>query len=147
MTDEEVQDPAVYNAYVAQVRLDNVEVVRLLGERLADGPVEGDPEIEITAQYQRRGSGEVVVYRYDATCRLPGTDGTEVGRVHALVHVHTVSGEPGPDWVVERFGRTSGAFVAHPYVREAIGTTAHRVGFPGVVLPMIKALPPPVVEE
>lgn len=143
---EDVHDPAVYNAYVATVRLENVEVVSLHGERVDDVAAVGEPRFDITSRYQRREGGSVV-YRYDATCRLPGPDGAEVGRVHALVHVHTVSDEPGPDWVVERFGRTSGAFVAHPYVREAIGTTAHRVGFPGVVLPMIKALPPPVVEE
>lgn len=41
----------------------------------------------------------------------------------------------------ERFGATSGALMVHPYLRETIASMAQRIGFPGILLPMMTYQP------
>jgi hypothetical protein len=131
-------DPAAYNAFLEGLELADVEIVKLHAER-TNGGAAGKTKFDFTASY--RQDGAVVHYRYDVTAYVTGDEGTSLGNAAASVLVITrIAGAADPAFI-ERFGATSGALIAHPYLREAIASSALRIGFPGVLLPIIKHQP------
>jgi hypothetical protein len=84
---------------------------------------------------------DTIQYRFDVTAHFLDDSGATVGNSSASV-ILAARGAPTTDVAcIEYFGATSAALMVHPYLREAIGSTAQRIGFPGVLLPMIKYHP------
>jgi hypothetical protein len=131
-------DAAAHNAFVAGLELTGIELVKIGGERGATGAAT-QTRFDLTAGYLQ---DEHAIYcRYDAVAHITNEDGTDVGHASASVVIAARVAAGAEAACIERFGGTSGAFMAHPYLREAIASTAQRLGFPGVLLPMIKSQP------
>ena len=131
-------DAAVYNAYVAAVDVIEVEVARVLGERHAKGrPAES--HFALGSAFMR--DGDAVVYRYELKCTIVDDEAVELGHVDTVVLVHTQATVDVPDDVLQQFAGTSATMVAYPFLREVLASTAQRLGFPGVFLPLIKSGP------
>lgn len=131
-------DAAAYNTFVASLELTGIELVKIGGERGATG-VATQTRFDLTAGYMQ--DENAIHYRYDAVAHITNEDGTDFGHAAASVVVTARVAVAAEAACIERFGGTSGAFMAHPYLREAIASTAQRLGFPGVLLPMIKSQP------
>ena len=131
-------DASVYNAYIAGLLVHNIEVVRLYAERLA-AEEPSEVKFDTALGYARQGQG--VNYRYDVTARLVDAAGNDVAKVEVAAVLVTVSSAPSDEAAVARFAGTSGAMMAFPFLREATATTAQRIGFPGVMMPIIRATP------
>ncbi|HXL95426.1 MAG TPA: hypothetical protein VN969_41400 [Streptosporangiaceae bacterium] len=143
-TDATELDAPGYNAFVADLNLANVELISVHGERIAAGQVE-QTRFDLTAGYMTDAG--VVRFRYEVSAHLTDGAGVALGSAGAaiLVTVRTTR-EPGRAYI-EQFGATSGALIAHPYLREAVASTAQRIGFPGVLLPMVQHQPLSETEE
>jgi hypothetical protein len=130
-------EPATYNAFVGGLELAGIELVRVHGER-AEAGAAAQTRFDMSAGYMRDGG--VIHYRYDLTAHFTDDRGTALGSAAAsvLITAHTAAADTAS---IEQFGGTSGALMAHPYLREAIASTALRIGFPGVLLPLIKHQP------
>lgn len=126
-----------YNAFVTGLTLGQVEFVRVNGERLLPGRGT-ESRFELAGGYQRDGG--TVHYRYDLSAELLDEANGVLGRVEVSA-VLTAIGDVLDDRIVERFGATSGAMIVHPFLREAVASTASRVGFPGVLLPLMTVQP------
>jgi hypothetical protein len=131
-------DPVTYRAFVADLELASIELVKVHGERTADG-VAVQTRFDRTAGYMQ--DGVVIHYRYDLTAHFTDDHATALGSAAASVLITARATTAASAACIEQFGGTSGALVAHPYLREAIASTAQRIGFPGVLLPMIKYQP------
>jgi preprotein translocase subunit SecB len=131
-------DPTVYNAYIAGLAVRDVEVVRVYAERHAT--VEPSEVKFDTALGYARQEG-AVNYRYDVTARLVDAEGSDVARVEVAAVLVTESTSPSDEATVAQFAGTSGAMIAFPFLREAIATTAQRIGYPGVLMPIIRTNP------
>ena len=131
-------DVATYNAFVASLQLAGIELVKIHGERTAPGTA-AQTRFDLAAGYMQ-DSGSLQ-YRYDVTAYFLDETGTPLGNASAsaLLVAHNVIGTEAT--CIEHFGATSGALMAHPYLREVIASTAQRIGFPGVLLPTIKYQP------
>lgn len=115
-----------------------VEVVKLQAERLSDGTAE-KTAFDLAASYMQ--DKLVVRYRYDVRAHLTDEGGASRGSVAVSVLVTARKGGPADQNCVERFGATTGALIAHPYLREAVASSAQRIGFPGVLLPGLTSAP------
>ncbi|MCW2608438.1 MAG: hypothetical protein JWO60_3131 [Frankiales bacterium] len=138
-------DPQRYNTWLEGLSLSVIEVVAVQAERRRSGPAPA-------TQYQLGAGWSVeenwLFWRYDVTAHLTDDDGTDYGDVQASVLLRGQHrGDDTDPACMERFGATSGTIMAHPYLREVIATTALRLGFVGVMLPMITAQPDVVVAE
>lgn len=136
---DEVLGPDVeqYRVFVEGLELAGVEVVRVFGERRLAGHAP-QTRYSLGAGWQaERGS---VVWRYDVGAHLTDEADADFGGVEASVIVSARTDSSVDPACAEQFGGTSGAFIAHPYLREAIASTALRLGFVGVLLPMLKDL-------
>jgi hypothetical protein len=131
-------DPATYNAFVTDLELVGMELVKVHGERMAAG-TPAQAMFNVTLGYTQ--SDDLIHYRYDLAAHLTDDQGVMLGSAEASVLLTArTTGAVDPKYV-EHFGGTSGALMTHPYLREAIASTAQRIGFPGVLLPMIKHHP------
>ncbi len=128
-------DSATYNAFVADLELAGIELVKINGERTAGG-VATQTRFDLTATYMR-GEG-VIHYRYEAIAHLVDEHDTVLGNLAASIQVTVRSDIAVNEACILQFGGTSGALMAHPYLREVVASIAQRIGFPGVLLPMIK---------
>jgi hypothetical protein len=99
----------------------------------------------MTAGYMQDGA--VIHYRYDLTAHFTDDHGTALGSAAASVLITARATTAADTASIEQFGGTSGALVAHPYLREAIASTTLRIGFPGVLLPLIKHQPDATDED
>jgi hypothetical protein len=138
MTSAVEPDAAAYNAFVAGLELAGIELVKIGGERIAAG-VSSQVRFDLTAGYLQDENG--INYRYDASACITDEVGADLGRASASVVIAFRTAVSAEVICIERFGGISGAFIAHPYLREAIASTAQRLGFPGVLLPMITSQP------
>lgn len=131
-------DPATYNAFIDDVELVSIEVVRLHAERTIAGPVE-QTRFDLSASYMQDGA--IIHYRYDLSAHLTDNEGSTLGNAafSVVVTVHAASTVDAA--YIEQFGATSGALMAHPYLREAFASSAQRIGLPGALLPIIKYQP------
>jgi preprotein translocase subunit SecB len=128
-------NPATYNAFVDDLELASVELVKIHGERTAAG-VATQTRFDLEASYMR---GEAVIhYRYEVTAHFVDEHETVLGDATASVQITIRTGVAIDEACIEQFGGTSGALMAHPYLREAIASTAQRIGFQGVLLPALK---------
>jgi hypothetical protein len=122
-----------YNAFTAGLELAEIELVKIHGERAASG-LATQTRFDLTASYLQDET--TIHYRYDVTAHLTNDAGTSLGYVAASVVVTARATVEGDTTCIEQFGGTSGALMAYPYLREAIASTAQRIGFPGVLLSM-----------
>lgn len=135
---EATPDPAAYSAFVAALQLSGIEVVKIHGERTAPGTA-SQSRFDLTAGYMQDNG--TIHYRYEVTARFLNDAGTALGNASASVLLVTSADAAQDVACIEHFGSSSGALMAHPYLREAIASTAQRIGFPGILLPMIKYQP------
>jgi hypothetical protein len=106
------------------------------GRRLA---LPRKPKFDLMASYL--WDEAVIHYRYEVTAHFIDDHNTVLGCTTASVQITVRTNIAVDETCIEQFGGTSGALMAHPYLREAIASTAQRIGFPGVLLPMIKHQP------
>jgi hypothetical protein len=131
-------DTSAYNSFVAALRLTGIELIKVHGERMASGAA-SQSRFDLAVGYML-GDG-AIQYRYDLSAHFLDDAGIALGDASASVLL-IASNAPTTDVAfVEQFGATSGALMVHPYLREVIASTAQRIGFPGVLLPMIKHQP------
>ena len=79
------------------------------------------------------------MYRFRVDVELQDVDGNKLGKIGADVVATFQHGRDSVrDDVVARFGMTTATTLAYPYVRETVQSVANRMGFGGVVLPLIK---------
>jgi hypothetical protein len=131
-------DAPGYNAFVADLILANVELISVHGERIAAGRVER-ARFDLTAGYMTDAG--IARFRYEVSAHLTDDAGVALGSAGAAVLVTVRTAHAAGRAYIEQFGATSGALIAHPYLREAVASTAQRIGFPGVLLPMVKHQP------
>jgi hypothetical protein len=81
--------------------------------------------------------GEKIHYRYEVTAHFLDDTGKVLGNASASVLLVASGVSAFSAACFEHFGATSGALMAHPYLREAIASTVQRIGFPGILLPMM----------
>jgi hypothetical protein len=131
-------DAPAYNSFVAALQLMGIEAVKVHGERMASGAA-SQTRFDLAVGYML-GEG-AIQYRYDLAAHFLDDTGIALGSASASVLL-VASNAPTTDVAcIEHFGTTSGALMVHPYLREIIASTAQRIGFPGVLLPMIKHQP------
>lgn len=131
-------DPEAYNSFIAMLQLMGIDLVKVHGERIAPGSATQN-RFDLTAGYMINDT--VIQYRYDVAAHFLDDAGETVGNASSSV-ILVARDAPTTDVAcIEHFGATSGALMVHPYLRESIASTAQRVGFPGVFLPMIKYQP------
>lgn len=127
--------PEAYNTFVAGLTLVAVDVVKITAERRRSGHA---PVTRYALAAGWHAENAMILWRYDITAKLTDEEDTDFGTAEASVVIAAqCTGDVDPV-CAERFGGTSGAFMAHPYLREAIASTAQRLGFGGVLLPMLK---------
>ena len=127
-------DPAGYSSFIASVSLASVDVVAVDGERRSAGQP-SHTRFDLEAGYRLEDG--VVRYRFSVTGHLTDEEEEDYGHVGASVVV-TVNAPKSPDPAcVDLFGSTSATMIAQPYLRETIATTAQRIGFAGILLPML----------
>lgn len=127
-----------YNAFVSTLSLASIDLVAVSGERRSVG-VASRTRFDLQAGFQL--GDDAIRYRFDLTAHLTDDDAGDCGQVSASVII-TVSAPEGMDAAcAEQFGDTSATMLAHPFLREAIASTAQRIGFPGVLLPLVVRQP------
>ena len=131
-------DSATYNSFVADLELAGIELVKIYGERTAAG-VSTQTRFDLTASYIQDEA--VIHYRYEVTAHFVDDHDAVLGNAAASVQITVRTAIATTEACIEQFGGTSGALMAHPYLREAIASTAQRIGFQGVLLPTIKHQP------
>jgi hypothetical protein len=127
-----------YNAFITALQLAGIELVKIQGERTSPG---GSTQSQFNLSAGFMQDGEAIHYRYDVTVQFLDDTGNAVGNASASVLLVATGVSDFDTTCFERFGATSGALMAHPYLREAIAATAQRIGFPGVLLPMMTYKP------
>ncbi|GCD91205.1 hypothetical protein [Nocardioides sp. LS1] len=130
--------PEEYNAFVEALSLGSVETHRVLAERVGPGESE-EASFETRVGFMTGESS--AHWRYDASVTIVDSEGTALGTIEVAIVVtatyEDAAVSPSPE-VLARFGGTTAALIAHPYLRETIATAAQRIGFTGVTLPMLK---------
>jgi hypothetical protein len=127
-----------YNAFVADFELVGIELVKIHGERTSAG-VTAQTRFDITAGYIQDEA--IIHYRYEVAAYFVDDQDVALGSASASIQITIHTDIPVNPACIEQFGGTSGALMAHPYLREAIASTAQRIGFQGVLLPAIKHQP------
>jgi hypothetical protein len=79
-----------------------------------------------------------VFWRYDVTARLTDEAGTDFGSIEVGVMLTGRVSQPPSVECVTQFGGHDGMPIAYPFLREAIASTALRLGFTGILLPLQK---------
>jgi len=128
-------DPSVYNAFVDDLEIGGIELVKIHGERMAPGAAT-QTRFNLTASYMQEGP--LIHYRYEVTAHFVDGHAAVLGNASASIQVAVRTEIAVNTACIEQFGGTSGALMAHPYLREAVASTAQRIGFHGVLLPAIK---------
>lgn len=131
-------DISAYNSFVATLHLTGIELIKVHGERMASGAA-SQTRFDLTVGYMY--NDDEIQYRYDLVAHFLDDAGTALGNASASVLLVASSAPTTDAACIEHFGATSGALMVHPYLREVIASTAQRIGFPGVLLPMIKHQP------
>jgi hypothetical protein len=121
---------AAHDSFVADFGSAAIELVEVYGERTADG-VAAQSRFGLTAEYMRHDAD--IHYRYNLTAYFTDDFGTIIGRasVSVLVIIRMADGTDAA--YIANFGATSAALIARPHLREAISSTAERIGFPGIL--------------
>lgn len=114
------------------LELAGIETVKVQGERTAPGGA-CHSSFGLTAGYKQDGT--LIHYRFEVTAHFIGEDDAALGNAAATVLVTIRANEPVDEASVERFGETSAARIAYPFLSESIASIAQRIGFTGVVLP------------
>ncbi|WP_182113128.1 protein-export chaperone SecB [Actinotalea sp. JY-7876] len=115
-------------------RLTSVALVQLSGERRAAGLAPATKYNLDLAYYEE---GSTYLYRLTGRGDLTDAEGADYGHVEASV-VATFESCGWSTEQIESFGQSTAMRVAYPYVREALATTASRLGFAGVMLPPLE---------
>lgn len=131
-------DPEQYNAWVAGLAIEEVQLVKLAGER----KVAGEPA-SLGFGFTGGFANDAVHLRirYEVSAGVLAEDGTVLTDIEASVVVVLTMSERGTPECYNRFAGSNGALMAHPYLREVVQATAARLGHPGVIVPMATAIP------
>lgn len=141
MNDVEFAAPETeaYNAFVSGIEIEEIQLVHVSGER----KVAGEPA---NVGYSLGGGfhveGERLQLKYDVTASVLGTGSDVLSEIRASVVVVLKLATPGTPECYNLFAGTSGTLMVHPYLREIVQSTAARLGHQGLILPMVKAMPP-----
>lgn len=138
----DAEEPPVelYNEFIAGFELLGIDTVRVAGERRMSGQAP-QTHYSLGAGFDVNDDA-TVRFRYDVLAQLTDEEGkADYGSVEASVILSGRSTIHPDSRCLVRFGRTSGAFMTHPYLRELIATTAIRLGFTGVAMPLITSQP------
>jgi hypothetical protein len=127
-------DAEAYNRFVQSASLSGITVVALNGERRASGDAT-QTRFHVEAGFKTEG--DFILYRFDGVGRLTDQQETDYGEVSASVIVAVKVTEIPEPTFIEQFGATSAVMMAHPYLRETLASTALKMGFRGISLPMI----------
>lgn len=123
------------NSLVDAMKVVHIEVVSFSGQRVRPGPAPNST-FQVTIGAGMRD--ERLVYRFDVAATLNGKDGKEVGKVDvALAATFEMPPEFEPQaWLIERLGGTA-VHIAFPHLRENIQSLAARLGYLGVLMPVL----------
>ena len=131
-------DSSAYNSFVAGLHLMDIELIKVHGERMTSGAA-SQTRFDLAVGYMI--ADDAIQYRYDLSTYLLDDAGNVLGNASASILLVTANAPTTDVACIEHFGATSGALMVHPYLREVTASTAQRIGFPGVLLPMIKQQP------
>jgi len=126
-----------YNAFIHGSQLLGIDTTNLHADRLRPGAAP-------TTSYELESNFSVVdkslFLRFECTATLKGDDGEPVAHVRvAMVLAFSFVGPEPSVAVVQRFTENVGLMMITPNLREAIHSTALRLGYTGVTLPIMKA--------
>jgi hypothetical protein len=131
-------EASVYNAFVAALQLTGIELIKVHAERTTSGAA-SQTRFDLAVGYM--SGDDAIQYRYDLAAHFLDDTGTTLGYASVSFLLIASSAATADVACIEHFGATSGALMVHPYLREVTASTAQRIGFPGVLLPMIKHQP------
>jgi hypothetical protein len=137
-------DSSAYNSFVAGLHLMGIELIKVHGERMISGAA-SQTRFDLAVGYMI--ADDAIQYRYDLSTYLLDDAGNVLGNASASILLVTANAPTTDVACIEHFGATSGALMVHPYLREVTASTAQRMGFPGVLLPMIKQQPGEAVTD
>lgn len=127
-----------YNTFVADLDLAGIDLIKIHGERTSPG-TPSQIRFDLAASYMPDGTA--INYRYEVEAHVLDEHDKALGNVAVTIQVTVRTTAEVDKACIEQFGGTSGAFMAHPYLREAVASAGQRIGFPGLLLPMIKQQP------
>lgn len=133
-SDPGLPDRDAYNSFVSNVSLGSILLDHVAAVRTSGGDA-ARTTFELNVNYQL--ADEALLYRFAVHASLLAEDDTEVGTADAGVVVNIQTRTTPDDASIAYFGSTSAAMMAHPFLREAIASTAQRIGFAGVMLPLM----------
>ncbi|GAA0696359.1 hypothetical protein GCM10009536_31060 [Streptomyces thermocarboxydus] len=125
-----------YEEFSRRVVLEQVLTESCEAERLA---AETSAGAELRLELGLAPNPESIFYRLKAQATLKSKEGKDVGRVEVSVVTRydiTEGGVPDDGTLLE-FADREATVVAYPYVREGIQSLAARIGFAGVLIPML----------
>lgn len=136
-------EPDLYNAFVAGLDVEEIQLVQLSGERQTPGE---PANIGYAFGGGFHVDGERLQIKYDVTASILGSEAVVLTEVKASVVIAIRMATPGTPDCYNRFAGSSGALMAHPYLREIVQSTAARLGHPAVILPIAKVMPETAAE-
>lgn len=140
LTQDEGQafDKGVYRAFVASLRLEQVETIKVAAHRLRVSDVIST-ETEIEPSFAVDHQQGAVFFKYDLAARVLDAEDAVAATIDVtVVLVFATPMTDAEPAMIDHFAGSSAYLMAHPYLREALGATALRIGFPGVLLPVAR---------
>src|ERR1700678_1268492 len=117
-------DSTTYNAFIADLEVAGIELVKVHAERTAAG-IATQTRFDLAATYMQGES--VIYYRYEAIAHFVDEYETVLGNVAASIQLIVRSDVTVNEASIVQFGATSGTLMAHPYLREAVASMAQRI--------------------
>lgn len=130
-------DPEEFAAFVSRLELGRIQVAKIVANRVAEGEA---AETNFETRIGFLADDDAIHWRFDCSATILGAEDETLGVVEVGVIVTAeYSGQPTPTpEIMAKFGETSAGFMATPFLREAIASTAQRIGLPNVLLPMVR---------
>lgn len=127
-----------YREFVAGLELQRIDTLAVRAERLTHGEMD-ESAVALDSSFAVDAAQSAVFYKYDVNVTVSGQDDARLGEVEVtVVLVFRAASLDVPVELVERFGATAAYMMGYPYLREAVSTLAARVGFPGLMLPVVR---------
>ena len=114
----------------------NIEVVAFSGQRFRPGAA---PNTEYQLAVTVAGTEDRLQYQFDVAATLGGEDAAPVAEVKASIVMgfRLPEGFTLEQWVPDQLSRTA-LHMGYPHLREAIQSLASRLGYLGVVMPVLR---------
>ncbi|WP_432047090.1 hypothetical protein [Streptomyces asiaticus] len=132
----EVSQTREYLEFARRVRLEQVLTESCSARRLA---AEASTDAEMRLEIGVAPTPEAIFYRLEVQAILKSENGKEVGRVEVSVvtRYDITEGDLPTENIIQEFADREAATVAYPYAREGVQSLAARIGFAGVLLPLL----------